>query len=820
MIKKIDIQKFGLFTDYIWDKEIGPDPLKNIFKKVNIIYGRNYSGKTTLSRVFRCIEQKELHIDYANAKFTLLTDDDFTVDESNLFYPKIIRVYNTDFVKDNLSLLVDNDNGKIKTFALIGDKNKEILEEIENLQAQLGDKEKGGLEKEYSDSSQAVAIKVEALSTKRNEIEWALKSLANDTIKVNDNYFFITPQKRDYKITDIRIEINQILESGKSYILDDLIEKQYKNSLKEAEKLKIDKEIILKLPDLENHKSTVKELMQRKISVTKTINELANNGELQKWVKIGLEHHHSPNEHCAFCGNIRIGEDRWKQLKAHFSKDFEDITKDLNNEIQALKETRELYNSYFQDQSITKDLFYGEYHKQFDQIVFLWNNAVSTYKEVFNSLIELLEQRLSDIFIPKSFESELLGYPSDFDDIIKALNKLIKDNDLKTEKLFEQKQSNRKQLRFSLIDKFISEFEYRIKVENCEKLATEIEIDKKVLAGKRDKIETLKRKIKEKEDSFNDERIAARKINKHLNDFFGHDGVYFDVEDSSEEKAIPKSFKIKRGDEDARNLSEGECSLIAFCYFMAKIEDDLKDVNAKDNLIIYIDDPISSLDNNHIFFMFGLINTIIVLADKIENVRFHQLFISTHNLEFLKYLHRLSPFSGLYKSDDNQNMNHLLVEKRSKGDEYRSVLRQMPKHLRLNTTEYIYLFEQIYNIAQTYDDIENKIKYYEENYTLLYNIGNNMRRFMENFLSFKYAGENDPLYLLKDFFNELDGTQLNRASNEFSHLSWLEKGTTLLDIPEAERLAKLILKGIKTRDEFHFNSLCKKIGSDPNIVII
>lgn len=60
MIKKIDIQNFGLFSDYNWDSEIGNDPDKDIFKKVNIIYGRNYSGKTALSRVFRCVETKLL----------------------------------------------------------------------------------------------------------------------------------------------------------------------------------------------------------------------------------------------------------------------------------------------------------------------------------------------------------------------------------------------------------------------------------------------------------------------------------------------------------------------------------------------------------------------------------------------------------------------------------------------------------------------------------------------------------------------------------------------------------------------------------------
>ena len=92
-------------------------------------------------------------------------------------------------------------------------------------------------------------------------------------------------------------------------------------------------------------------------------------------------------------------------------------------------------------------------------------------------------------------------------------------------------------------------------------------------------------------------------------------------------------FTIHREGVVANNLSEGECSLISFCYFVAKMEDELKDETNSSKLIIYIDDPISSLDSNHIFFMFSLIESIIAKPKK-----YGQLFISTHNLDFLKYL--------------------------------------------------------------------------------------------------------------------------------------------------------------------------------------
>ena len=97
-------------------------------------------------------------------------------------------------------------------------------------------------------------------------------------------------------------------------------------------------------------------------------------------------------------------------------------------------------------------------------------------------------------------------------------------------------------------------------------------------------------------------------MNDLLNHFFGHDGIKLEAKDNAEKTAV--KFEVTRDGKSAYNLSEGECSLIAFCYFIAKLEE--PDSKGKD-LIVYIDDPISSLDGNHIFFMFSLIESLICL---------------------------------------------------------------------------------------------------------------------------------------------------------------------------------------------------------------
>lgn len=112
----------------------------------------------------------------------------------------------------------------------------------------------------------------------------------------------------------------------------------------------------------------------------------------------------------------------------------------------------------------------------------------------------------------------------------------------------------------------------------------------------------LRQEKQTKELEAKDEGEAAKRINEHLSDFFGHDSLTLEPALITESNTPLTRFIIKRGDKEAHNLSEGECSLISFCYFIAKIEDELNGVD-HDKLIIYIDDPISSLDNNHIFFM-------------------------------------------------------------------------------------------------------------------------------------------------------------------------------------------------------------------------
>lgn len=68
MILKINkLKRFGIYQDYTWG------PIDD-FKKKNLIYGWNYSGKTTLSKLFQVLEVKDKKMNFVGSEFEITID--------------------------------------------------------------------------------------------------------------------------------------------------------------------------------------------------------------------------------------------------------------------------------------------------------------------------------------------------------------------------------------------------------------------------------------------------------------------------------------------------------------------------------------------------------------------------------------------------------------------------------------------------------------------------------------------------------------------------------------------------------------------------
>ena len=126
-------------------------------------------------------------------------------------------------------------------------------------------------------------------------------------------------------------------------------------------------------------------------------------------------------------------------------------------------------------------------------------------------------------------------------------------------------------------------------------------------------------------------------------------------------------------------------------------------------------------------------------------------------------------------------------------------------------TEFNYLFHQIYKCRN-----QDLAKVTHEPY---YGFGNNLRKFLEAFLFFKYPyldDKNDALERIKKFFGEEDATAIvlvNRLNNEFSHLELNpDRGFKPVEIPEISTVANFVLDKIYESDPAQYNALLKSIG--------
>lgn len=138
MITKFkSIKNLAVFQNFVWDASVfNTTGTVQLFKEINVIYGRNYSGKTTLSRIIRALEKGEISDKYENPEFEVSIKTYQKQPKQILNHTEKIRVFNEDFVKDNLHFII-NPEESIAPFAILGG-NADIQAEIDALKLTLG----------------------------------------------------------------------------------------------------------------------------------------------------------------------------------------------------------------------------------------------------------------------------------------------------------------------------------------------------------------------------------------------------------------------------------------------------------------------------------------------------------------------------------------------------------------------------------------------------------------------------------------------------------------------------------------------------------
>ena len=757
MIKKIGtIKHFAVFENYDWDlssTDKNGRPLK--FEKINILYGRNYSGKTTLSRIFRSLETGQLPENYDDPQYELIDENGNKIDQNNLAdFSSPVRVFNEDFIKSNLKFLIDP-TGEIAPFAILGNTNGTLVDEIKELTKEIGSSEepKTGLHKAVDDANNALDSANQALSEAESDLKSKLSKKATDKsigIKYKSDRFGDV----NYTIAKIRSDIETIYQNeyqGPSTadianceaILRDTVHEPITN--------------IRFQHQYSTYKDEAVSLLEKEIGTSNKIQRLIHDTALNLWVKRGVEIADNASI-CPFCGNP-ITDEFWSELHAHFDEESRKLENDIGGLIEQIR--KEINKGAINDASIKLQL-YSEYIGKYEVAKKLLDEKLSEYYNALQELIDQLEKRLANISHPVEFLSDK-NCDNDIEEALNRLNLVLNENNSYAGELKNKQTSAKTVLRLKEVEDFCNTIDYRAVSEKIEKLKSIRDAAESKLNDVKDDLSNKQEALDGKKRLLNDEELVK--------------------------------FCIMRNGKPAYNLSEGECSLISFCYFMAKLDDV---ATSGQKPIIWIDDPISSLDSNHIYFIFSLI------VSKIAKTGcFSQLFISTHNLDFLKYLNRLKS----YHLDKNGKQTaaskaYFLIERIGN----HSSIQALPQYLKSNATEYNYLFSQIYKVSQC-------VAVTDDNYDMLYSFGNSARKFLEMYLYFKYPTDEDLLPKLKRFFDPEDVPPIliNRLLNEDSHGPTPENSLRTGIDPETIPVAKKILQLLQ-KDSEQYSAFMESIS--------
>ncbi|OOV80383.1 AAA family ATPase [Acinetobacter sp. ANC 5600] len=800
-ISKID--NFSIFKNFDWNQNLSLGNNQTYdFKDINIFYGRNYSGKTSLSKIIRALDTKTISTKYANPNFQIEFVDKSIISQNNLTtFTHPIHVYNSDFVKENLKFIHD-ENANIESFSVtLGGDNQQILDRIKELNDELGlneDSTKSGLYLDIQNKDNEVRCANTDHQSKVRDLDKKLSDKAtrgSNSIKDNHERF----GEIRYDKRNLEADISTVLNNNYQQLTRTQIE--LFESIIQQRELSAPPELLPYTLNFSSLINSTSQILKTVVGGSQKLEELVKDSELNLWVQKG-QHLHKDRSSCAFCTN-EISQQRQTELRQHFDQE----TQILQDRIaDGIEQINKLLGSQSFKISFDINHYYQQHHVLLTELRANLHTNINLQKKSLEEIIKLLEQKNRQPFTELKAE-----YPIDYSDHIKAILEqisAIRDECIQlNSNLNNQQKEAKNALRLNHVYHFLQDINFtqqNLDINLAFQVIAPLEAELTALNSRK---ATILSDIEIEKAKLKSEGEACRRINEILQHDFGHQHLSLEPIETFSTNGQSIKFEIQRLKNGiktkAHNLSEGECSLISFCYFLAKIQDDL---DQDKNPIIWIDDPICSLDSNHIFFIYSLINEKICAEKK-----FSQLFISTHNIEFLKYLRRIEGVESDNAigqvGEQKRKAGYFLIQRH---DNF-STIRQMPLYLSKFLTEFNFLFDQIYKCA-TVNQID------DSNFHIFYNFGNNARKFLEIYTFYKFPSPKYQLdSQLKSFWGEqIHKTLTDRIHNEYSHMTGvLERGESISEQPEMQKSAKAIIQKVQQEDLNQYNALLESIGITP-----
>lgn len=562
----------------------------NTDKKINLIYGLNGTGKTTLSNFLK---------DKRSSKFS---DCSISGGET----AKIL-VYNQDFISENFYEKYD-----LKGVFTISEPNVIAEENIKNAKIEIEKLEtQENVKKTALDEINGANGKKKKKLSETTKKIWNIKTTFSGGDRILDYCLEGVKGSKDGLFNHIKSLVKPSNKPTK--ITDDLKKEISKIEGDEAiEIVELQKLLLGGIENIENETIFDEVIVGNKDSTVANLIEKFQNSD---WVKQGLDY--LPNEieetiSCPFCQQKIITKNLADEIKNYFDKTYEDkinLLKGLKSQYQTIKNNIPSVDS------------------------FLVNDyAKIEFKSLYTKLLTVLSQNITAIDNKIKLPSNKVTLQSssqalkNFNDLIDKINQEITEHN--------EKIKNKKTVKDSTKKEFwkIMRWEYDVYISTYKKDLKNLENEEKAINDAFTKIQNdIKSQrdiIKENQDKTINIEKAIESINYQLA-LLGLHG--FEIKPFED-----KFYRIVREGEskpEFKSLSEGEKMIISFLYFVELCKGKESETEEIENKIVVIDDPISSLSHNYIFNVAQLIK-----KEFFETSNYLQVFVLTHSMYFFHEL--------------------------------------------------------------------------------------------------------------------------------------------------------------------------------------
>ncbi|QZQ53803.1 AAA family ATPase [Curtobacterium sp. TC1] len=559
------------------------------FGRVNLVFGTNGSGKSTLASLMQeCVDE------------TLLPSADVRFDwqEGSLATEQVtspghdawrrVHVFNRDYVLRSLRF-EGGDGPRPDALLTIGEANVRAREELAEKRARAT---------EITARRAELRAQSTAASKRRDDLmRSAAKTVVANLGHVGDRF----RATNAYTITQVRNTLRQdrsVLEGASADLAEDLVVAKAAPMVSSTHVTRPD---LVNEADLESIDSVLSE------SVTdRAIDALAGNGERAEWVQAGLQLH-KDLDRCLFCDGS-ITTTRREELDAHFGAALLHLQRRVDILIRRMEDSSTNAERHLTALPLSRDL-YTEVVVDFDKAKEAYSNALAVYQASIQALLDALQMKRSNPFDTPRRPADLRLVPPSTADIDAILSR----HDARSQTHAKSVADAARRVELRYIADIASE------VDRSEAEVTRADDEWTELG--REKVKTDNR-ILALADLEADPIPLADELNRSLTRLLGRDELSITTGPDR------VTYRLERNGSPATALSEGERTCIALIHFLARLRSSAV-VDTKP--IVFIDDPVSSLDHN---VMFGVSSHL--WAELVPRTSIAQVFVFTHSFEMFR----------------------------------------------------------------------------------------------------------------------------------------------------------------------------------------